>query len=62
MTDSEDVNNDTDAMTAYRTGRSDGLKESKDAAFWKGFALGILVASIIFWTTLFLFSALNSWL
>ena len=62
MTDNGDINDDTDAMTAYRAGRGDGLKESKDAAFWKGFALGILVSSIIFWTTLFLFSALNSWL
>ena len=61
MTD-DDINESTDAMTAYRTGRSDGLKESKSAAFWKGFALGILVSSLIFWTTVFLFSALSSWI
>lgn len=61
MTYNDDVRDDTDAMTAYRTGRSDGLKESKDAAFWKGFALGILASFIVFWATIALFSLLGSW-
>ena len=47
MTD-DDINESTDAMTAYRTGRSDGLKESKNAAFWKGFALGILATFVLY--------------
>ena len=62
MTDNGDINDDTDAMTAYRAGRGDGLKESKNAAFWKGFALGILTSFVVFWVTIALFSVLGSWL
>lgn len=47
MTD--DINENTDAMTAYRAGRGEGLKEAREAAFWKGLACGVLASFALFW-------------
>ena len=43
-----DLNEDTDALTAYRAGRDDGKKEARESSFWKGFACGMLASFAIF--------------
>lgn len=43
-----DLNEDTDALTAYRAGRDDGTKEARESSFWKGFACGMLASFAIF--------------
>ena len=44
----DDLNEDTDALTAYRAGRDDGTKEGRESAFWKGFACGMLASFAVF--------------
>lgn len=46
MTD--DINEDTDALAAYKAGRDDGTKEGRESSFWKGFACGMLASFAIF--------------
>ena len=46
MTDG--IDEDTDALAAYKAGRDDGTKEGRESSFWKGFACGMLASFAIF--------------